>query len=128
MVETKLGLLLTKYTPACIRVVIELVPAAGSSFDEPIGNLATKLDQVANYARSTFGVRTAPVTQPTAQNGGEHEEKLKKAGNARVIAVLEEELSKAEAAGDVAGVERAKVSLDRAKSAIKQAGGGTREG
>lgn len=132
MAECKLIRLLTCFTPEKIRLVIELAPLGSDEFDLPMDEAGNKLSAVANYARTTFGVRTSPalpsVSTPEQASSGKPRpldraerrnqamSKMIKAGGARALQVFEEALARAKASKDPREIEIASEQLARAKA------------
>lgn len=119
MVDVKLVLLETSFRPDRIRFCIELAPVGEGTFDEPVENAVSKLDAVANYARSTFGVRLASLPEQKAPERPANEIKRIKDGNRRVVEVLEGELARARAGGNEEEIRRAKAHLERARAGME---------
>jgi hypothetical protein len=142
MAEAKLAVLKTRFSPGRILMEIQLVPIDGFEFDLPMEEAGNKLSQVANYARQTFGIRTAPrqaqieaEKRMAEEHGTELRAKRDKAerkmramsktlagGSDRAIQVLEGELKRAITEGEKTEIDRARQQLDRAK-AMKESQG-----
>lgn len=130
MVDCKLALLETSFSPDKIRMVIELIPPGNTKFDLPLEDAGKKLSSVANYARTTFEVKAAPVGpekySPEGESGPSEKDearaarsaKLLDAGNKRVLATFESELAEAKKSGDKELIEKAKANLQRVKDRI----------
>ena len=132
MPAIKLAKLVTSFVPEKIRLVIELTPGNGELFDLPMDEAGNKLSAVANYARTTFGVRTTPIaasppaktsdTDPKAQTrkpkltAQDHLRKNMIEGSKRAIQVLEQELQRARAEKDPGAIKRAEEQLARGKA------------
>ncbi len=132
MVDCKLGYLKTEFSPERIILIIEMVPLECQEFDQPMDNVVSKLDQVANYARETFGVRTAPVStkepgspgHPSPPGKAERKQKeiakMLKGGAGRAIKVMEQELARAKAEKNPAAIKSAEEQLARAQAMAKK--------
>ena len=128
MVDCKLGALETRFTPQMITLFIEVIPIEGQSFDMPIEDATNKLNAVANYARTTFGVRVTPIStqEPSPQGkilASTREEKKQasmaktlKGGADRAIQVLEGELARANKEKNPEAIAKAEMQLTRAKA------------
>jgi len=127
MTECKLNKLSTEFTPGCIVLHIELVPAGGEVFEEPMENTASKLDAVANYAASTFRARNGPAPTPESKASikkaeqAERERVAKRIrdGQARSLQGFENALKRAEAGGDPKEIADAGLALARVKARIE---------
>jgi len=136
MSECKLGYLRTEFAPDRISLLIELIPLNAQLFDLPIDEVGDKLNAVANYARTTFAVRTAPnpaitgvaasrasaAGRPPANGAPVSDRKQRamrkvlEAGPSRAIQVLEGELARAKEGGDPKLIKLAEEQLARANA------------
>lgn len=127
MPECKLDKLATEFTPERITLHIELVPAGGEVFEEPMESSASKLDAVANYAASTFRARNGPAPTPESKGSirkAEEAEKERVAqkireGQERSLSGFRKALERAVKGGNPAEIADAKVALARVEARIR---------
>lgn len=127
MVECKLDVLESRFTPVRITLHIELIPGGDGLFDMHMAETGKKLNSVVNYANATFGVRTAPIRGAhelskdkgaSPQEGGMYgknaiplEDQLVKEKNARSLKMLQQRLSSAKASKNRAEIRQAETHL-----------------
>ena len=128
MVECKLSLLETSFSPGLIKLHIELMPGDGELFDLPMEEAGKKLSAVANYAASTFGVRAAEphrqgADDPSQKKGSNNvlvEHKLWPVRKKRIIDLHTRELERMKKVGSPIEVAKAETSLTKAHAYVER--------
>lgn len=126
MVDCKLDVLKTEFSPFRIILHIELIPLDSEGFDLPITEVGKKLSAAANYIVATFAVRASqlgPNKDGKAVTKNDKplvftEAKRVKEGNERVLKVLEGDLARAKEEKNPVAIEKATLAIEQTKKMI----------